>query len=46
VLLGNAYFAGFLFPGYTRNLSRLNKDDPNVHYDDNGFLVRLRRLAT
>ena len=41
VVLGNVYLQDFFFPGYTAEfLAAWNKDDPSVHYDDNGFLVR------
>jgi hypothetical protein len=41
VLLGNVYLQDFFFPGYTAEfVAAWNKDDPSVHYDDNGFLVR------
>lgn len=41
VVLANAYIQDFLFPGYTAEfVGAWNKDDPSVHYDDNGFLVR------
>jgi hypothetical protein len=41
VLLGNVYFQDFFFPGYTAEfVAAWNKDDPSLHYDDNGFLVR------
>jgi hypothetical protein len=41
VLLGNVYLQDFFFPGYTAEfIAAWNKDDPSVHYDDNGFLVR------
>ncbi len=41
VLLGNVYLQDFFFPGYTAEfVAAWNKDDPNLHYDDNGFLVR------
>jgi hypothetical protein len=31
----------FFFPGYTAEfIAAWNKDDPSLHYDDNGFLVR------
>jgi hypothetical protein len=41
VLLGNVYLQDFLFPGYTAEfVVAWNKDDPSLHYDDNGFLVR------
>jgi hypothetical protein len=41
VVLGNVYLQDFVFPGYTAEfVAAWNKDDPSVHYDDNGFLVR------
>jgi hypothetical protein len=41
VALGNVYLQDFFFPGYTAEfVAAWNKDDPSVHYDDNGFLVR------
>jgi hypothetical protein len=41
VVLGNLYLQDFLFPGYSAEfVGAWNKDDPSVHYDDNGFLVR------
>jgi Carboxypeptidase regulatory-like domain len=41
VVLGNVYIQDFFFPGYTAEfVGAWNKDDPSVHYDDNGFLVR------
>jgi len=41
VVLGNVYLQDFYFPGYTVEfVGAWNKDDPSVHYDDNGFLVR------
>jgi hypothetical protein len=41
VILGNAYLQDFFFPGYTAEfVAAWNKDDPSIHYDDNGFLVR------
>ena len=41
VVLGNVYLQDFLFPGYTAEfVGAWNKDDPSLHYDDNGFLVR------
>jgi len=41
VVLGNIYLQDFLFPGYTTEfVAAWNKDDPSLHYDDNGFLVR------
>ncbi len=41
VILGNIYIQDFLLPGYTVEfVGAWNKDDPSIHYDDNGFLVR------
>jgi hypothetical protein len=41
VLLGNVYLQDFFFPGYTVEfVAAWNKDDPSLHYDDNGFLAR------
>jgi len=41
VILGNMYLQDFFFPGYTAEfVAAWNKDDPSLHYDDNGFLVR------
>src|SRR5947207_2149908 len=41
VLLGSVYLQDFFFPGYTAEfVAAWNKDDPSLHYDDNGFLVR------
>jgi hypothetical protein len=41
VVLGNVYLQDFFFPGYTAEfIGAWNKDDPSVHYDDNGVLVR------
>lgn len=41
VVLANVYVQDFFFPGYTAEfVGAWNKDDPSVHYDDNGFLVR------
>ncbi|HKV25195.1 MAG TPA: carboxypeptidase-like regulatory domain-containing protein [Candidatus Acidoferrum sp.] len=41
VLVGNIYLQDFFFPGYTAEfVAAWNKDDPSIHYDDNGFLVR------
>jgi hypothetical protein len=40
-ILGNLYLQDFFFPGYTAEfVAAWNKDDPTLHYDDNGFLVR------
>jgi hypothetical protein len=41
VVLGNVYLQDFFFQGYTAEfVGAWNKDDPSIHYDDNGFLVR------
>ena len=41
VIITNFYMQDFIKPGYTTEFSiHYNKDDPSVHYDDNGFLVR------
>lgn len=41
VVLANIYIQDFFFPGYTAEfVGAWNKDDPSIHYDDNGFLVR------
>ena len=41
VVLGNVYLQDFFFPSYTAEfVAAWNKDDPSVHYDDDGFLVR------
>ena len=41
VILANIYLQDFFFPGYTAEfVGAWNKDDPSIHYDDNGFLVR------
>jgi Carboxypeptidase regulatory-like domain len=41
VLIANWYLQDFVKPGYTTEFSiHYNKDDPSVHYDDNGFLAR------
>jgi hypothetical protein len=41
VIIANFYMQDFIKPGYTTEFSiHYNKDDPGVHYDDNGFLVR------
>jgi hypothetical protein len=46
VVLGNIYIQDFFFPGYTAEfLGAWNKDDGNLHYDDNGFLVRPAPIA-
>ena len=41
VYLGNIYIQDFLYPGYTQSFSfHANRDDGELHYDRNGFLVR------
>jgi hypothetical protein len=41
VLIANYYRQDFIFPGYTTEFSfHYDHDDPSIHYDDNGFLVR------
>ena len=41
VFIGNVFFQDFLTKGYTISLSyHDSKDEPNVHYDANGFLAR------
>ena len=41
VYVANVYIQDFLAKGYTTEFSfHYNRDDPNVHFDDNGFLVR------
>jgi Carboxypeptidase regulatory-like domain len=41
VYIGNVYVQDFLAKGYTTEFSfHYNRDDPTIHFDDNGFLVR------
>jgi len=41
VYIGNVYIQDFLSKGYTTEFSfHYNRDDPSIHFDDNGFLVR------
>jgi hypothetical protein len=41
VIVANLYLQDFVKPGYTTQFSiHYNKDDADVHYDDNRFLVR------
>jgi hypothetical protein len=41
VYIGNVYIQDFLTKGYTTEFSfHYNRDDPTIHFDDNGFLVR------
>ena len=41
VVVANVYLQDFFFPGYSAEfIAAWNKDDPSLHYDDNGFLVR------
>jgi hypothetical protein len=46
VVMANIYLQDFFFPGYTAEfVGAWNKDDPSIHYDDNGFLVRPEPLG-
>ncbi|MGC2112213.1 MAG: carboxypeptidase-like regulatory domain-containing protein [Candidatus Korobacteraceae bacterium] len=41
VYIANVYIQDFLTKGYTTQFSfHYNRDDPSLHYDENGFLVR------
>ncbi len=41
VYVGNVYIQDFIAKGYTMEFSfHYNRDDPSIHFDDNGFLVR------
>ena len=41
VYVGNLYIQDFLAKGYTTEFSfHYNRDDPTIHFNDNGFLVR------
>lgn len=41
VIVANLYMQDFIKSGYTTEFSiHYNKDDPGIHYDDNGFLAR------
>ncbi len=41
VYVGNIYIQDFFAKGYTTEFSfHYNRDDPSIHFDDNGFLVR------
>jgi hypothetical protein len=41
VYIGNVYIQDFLYPGYTQSFSfHANRDEGELHYDRNGFLVR------
>jgi len=41
VYVGNVYIQDFFAKGYTTEFSfHYNRDDPSIHFDDNGFLVR------
>jgi len=41
VVIGNVYIQDFFKKGYTAQFSyHFNEDDPSIHFDDNGFLVR------
>ena len=46
VYIGNVYIQDFLAKGYTTEFSfHYNRDDPTIHFDDNGFLVRPAPIA-
>ena len=46
VMLGNVYLQDFFFPGYTAEfIGAFNKDDPSLHFDDNGFWCARRPSA-
>ncbi|MBI3458029.1 MAG: hypothetical protein HY002_19820 [Candidatus Rokubacteria bacterium] len=41
VVIANAYYQDFIWPGYTAQLSfHYNNDQKSTHFDDNGFIVR------
>jgi hypothetical protein len=41
VYVANVYIQDFLKKGFTNEFSfHYNRDDPSIHFDDNGFLVR------
>ena len=41
VYIANVYIQDFLAKGYTTEFSfHYNRDDPTIHFDENGFLVR------
>lgn len=41
VYIANVYIQDFIAKGYTNEFSfHYNRDDPSIHFDDNGFLVR------
>jgi hypothetical protein len=41
IYIGNVYIQDFLTPGYTQSFSfHANRDNGDLHYDRNGFLVR------
>jgi hypothetical protein len=47
VVVGNLYRQDFLAKGYTLSLSyHFSRDDPTVHYDANGFLVRPSKIGS
>ena len=46
VVLANLYIQDFFWKGYTAQFSyHFNKDDGDVHYDTNGFLVRPAKVG-
>jgi hypothetical protein len=47
VFIANIYIQDFLKRGFTNEFSfHYNRDDPSVHFDDNGFLVRPAPVGT
>jgi hypothetical protein len=41
IFIANYYRQDCIFPGYTTQFSfHYNRDEPSMHFDDNGFLVR------
>jgi hypothetical protein len=47
LLIANLYRQDFLTKGYTLSLSyHGSRDDPSVHYDHNGFLVRPAKIGS
>jgi len=47
VYVGNVYIQDFFAKGYTTEFSfHYNRDDPTIHFDDNGFLVRPAPIGT
>lgn len=47
ISIANVYIQDFLAKGYTTEFSfHNNRDDANIHFDDNGFLVRPSPIGT